>query len=147
MSLISDKQRLVGAKTRFGNTIRVYDDGFGDLYIMRDSMSIMGIVRARSWEDAWGICEDEFFPEATETMDDIRAEYGPEWSENPLFQEAFGFRNNQNEKDVLKHGIYAKDLNGESLNELNQMLLESLEITLQFGNHDCTISEDGVFIE
>ena len=73
--LINDSQRLVSAKGRFGHNIPVYDDGYGPLFIHRDSMGISGIVRARTWEDAYGICEDEFFPEASETIEEIRKEY------------------------------------------------------------------------
>lgn len=35
-----------------------YDDGYGPLWISRNSIGINGIVRARTWEDAYGICED-----------------------------------------------------------------------------------------
>ena len=74
-NLISDGQSLVGAKTRFDSPIRIYDDGFGPLFIHRDSMGITGIVRAQTWEDAYSICEDEFFPEANETVEELRKEY------------------------------------------------------------------------
>ena len=39
-------------------------------------MGVSGIVRARTWEDAYSICEDEFFPEADETIEELRKEYG-----------------------------------------------------------------------
>lgn len=74
--LITDTQRLVGATGRFGHKIRIYDDGYGPLWIHRDSMGISGIVRARTWEDAYSICEDEFFPEADETIEELIKEYG-----------------------------------------------------------------------
>lgn len=41
--------------TSSGTEIPCYDDGFGKLYIHRDSISISGIVRAQSWEDAYSI--------------------------------------------------------------------------------------------
>ena len=128
---------------------------------------------------AYSICEDEFFPEADESIEEIIREYGfrrehvkivndgsgeravryPEdypdgtlrprfvrwetrdtpdpdaWSENELFQESFGFRNNgPRAKDVHKHGIYAKDLNGYALDSLTPELLEALEITLEISD-------------
>ena len=74
--LISDNQRLVGAKySPSGYEIQTYDDGFGCLWISRNSMGINGIVRAKTWEDAYSICEDEFFPEADETIEQIIKEY------------------------------------------------------------------------
>lgn len=196
--LITDSQRLVSAKSRFGHSIPTYDDGFGRLFIHRDSMGISGIVRARTWEDAYPICEDEFFPEANETIEELRKEYGfrreyfkvvsdptasasayceagqrfvrdsdyvngrlpegmfvrwatvetpdPEaWMENELFCEAFGFRPNGpragkrtdgSPRDPIGHGIYAKDLNGDALDELTPELLAQLEITLEIENEE-----------
>lgn len=189
-ALIQDGQLLTGAKLESGHDIRVYDDGFGPLFIHRNSMGISGIVRAQTWEDAYGICEDEFFPEADETVEQLRSEYGfkcehvkvirsqvsipdsnrpaelgayekfaelsdytdngklPEgaflrwatietpdpdaWTDNELFQEAYGFRpNGPNSRDKINHGIYAKDLNGDSLDTLTPELLTELGITLQ----------------
>ena len=74
--LITDDQNLLGATSRFGWSIKVYDDGYGPLWIHRDSMGISGIVRARTWEDAYSICEDEFFPDCDLTMEEIVKEYG-----------------------------------------------------------------------
>ena len=74
--LITDNQRLVGATSRFGHAIKVYDNGFGPLWIHRDSMGISGIVRAQTWEEAYSICEDEFFPACDLTMEEIVKEYG-----------------------------------------------------------------------
>lgn len=185
--LIKDGGTLTGAKyTRSGITIPVYDDGFGKLYVHRHSMGISGIVRAQTWEDAYSICEDEFFPEADETIEEIVKEYGfkrehkkvvadssvtvatdvlnagerfavypddypdgklaptfirwqtietpapDEWMDNELFQEGFGFRpNGPNKHDKLNHGIYWKDLNGDSLDVLTQKMLDEWGIELE----------------
>jgi hypothetical protein len=196
--LIKDGDSLVSAKTSGGYEIHVYDDGFGPLWISRNSIGINGIVRARSWEDAYSICEDEFFPEADETIEQLVKEYGfkrenvkiihpahrktspvtyanghveefdietsvqrdatmadyqltggsllpgqfvrwetretPDadaWSENELFCEAYGFRpNGRNERDTIGHGIYSKDLNGDSLDRLTPELLADIGIEL-----------------
>lgn len=130
--LITDEQTLVSAKSRFGTEIPVYDDGFGSLFIHRDSTGISGIVRAQTWEDAYGICEDEFFPAATETGEEWIAEYGEDFTENACWQEAFGFRNNsRKEDDGSLSSIYQKDLNGDSLDLLTPALIAELEITLE----------------
>lgn len=175
--LIQDGESLVSAKTRYGYDIHVYDDGFGPLWIARNSIGIYGIVRAQTFCDAYSICEDEFFDEASETLEEIQKEYGfrrehvkmiddgtkvraaqiedygdkglksgltfvrwdyvdtkdpSSWPENELFQESFGFRpNGPRVKDVLKHGIYSKDLNGDYLDELTPELANELEITLE----------------
>lgn len=57
--------------TRGGNPIRYYDDGIGTLWIMRDTMGIVGIVRAQSMQDAYDIVSDEFrLPIAQEDVPD-----------------------------------------------------------------------------
>lgn len=74
-ALIQDGDSLTSA-SRNGHSIQTYDDGFGPFWIHRDSMGISGIVRAQTWEDAYSICEDEFFPEASESVDDLIKKYG-----------------------------------------------------------------------
>lgn len=74
---LTDDQLLVGARYKSGGTaIPVYDDSYGQVYVHRNSIGISGIVRAHTWEDAYGVCEDEFFPDANETMEEITKEYG-----------------------------------------------------------------------
>lgn len=187
--MINDKQSLVSACYTSGHSIPVYDDGFGPLWISRNSLGINGIVRAQTWEYAYSICEDEFFPEATETVDELVKTFGykrdhvkiirsgvsiPEserpsylgafekvaelsdysdngrlpdglflrsetvetpnldaWTENELFCEAYGFRpSGPSSTDKFNHGIYEKDLNGDSLDPLTAELCESIGIQL-----------------
>lgn len=73
-SELTEDFTLTGA-TRDGHALPTYDDSFGKLYVHRDSMGISGVVRAQTWGDAYSICEDEFFPEASETVDELRKEY------------------------------------------------------------------------
>jgi hypothetical protein len=175
--LITDGQSLTGA-THDGHPLQTYDDGFGPLWVFINSLGLVGIIRALTWEDAWGIAEDEMFPEADETTESILTHYNyterhakmikpadggevrealpedyplepgqfvrwdtvrvePEegeevWMENAQFQDAFGFRpNGRNERDTIGHGIYAKDLNGESLERLTASQLASWGIVLE----------------
>lgn len=129
--IIYDEQTLVSAQTRFGTPIPVYDDGYGKLYISRDSTGINGIVRAQTLEDAYGICEDEFFPSADGTHEEWLAEYGEDYTEDACWQDAYGFRPNGRNSMEGDNGIYSKDLNGDYLDELTPELLEDLEITLE----------------
>lgn len=113
------------------HAIRIYDNCDGPAWIHRDSMGISGIARASTFEDAYEISEDEFFPEADETVEELEKEYGPEWHEDACFQEGYGFRpNGPNARDTVNHGIYSKDLNGEALDELTRAERIRLEITL-----------------
>lgn len=142
-TLITDSQSLIGARSRFGSTIPVYDDGFGPLFIHRDSMGVSGIVRAQTWEDAYSICEDEFFPdadkEAGEEMERIGAM--PEGKERDHAQacwdESYGFRpNGRRTVDGKYSHIYAKDLNGDRLESLTPALLAELEISLEIQDNE-----------
>ena len=179
--LITDEQSLVSAQFNHGTPIQTYDDGFGPLFILRDSMGVQGIIRAQTWEDAYSIAEDEMFPDCDLTMEEIVKEYGfkrehihiirdssgmerrvqlsdypfsetgcsfvrwetietPDseaWSENELFCEAYGFRPNgaRDHKVPMSH-IYAKDLNGESLDILTAELVAGLGITLNIQSNE-----------
>ena len=134
---VYEEKSLVGALSRFGNPIPVYDDYIGQLYVYRDSMGVEGIVRAMSWEDAYGICQDEFIMEATETVEELEKEYGEDWIEHECFQESYGFRpNGPNQSDKLQHGIYAKDVNGEALDVLTNEMLAQWEISLVWQDDD-----------
>ena len=113
-----DETVLKGAKSRFGRDIPVYDDGYGPLWIHRESMGVTGIIRALTWYDAYEICEDEFFESADMNEKELVDEYGENWSENACFNEAYGFRPNG--------GMYAKDLNGDTLEPLTPELLREL---------------------
>jgi hypothetical protein len=122
-------------QNEFGRTIQTYDDGFGPLWIYRDASYGMFVVRAQSFEDAYGIVEDEFMDEADMTWEDIAKECecaDPDTlMDNAIFQEAYGFRpNGPNVSDKFHHGIYAKDLNGDSLTKLTPSLLEHLKLVL-----------------
>lgn len=141
--LITDNQSLTSAKSRFGHLIPVYDDGWGALFIHRDSSGISGIVRARTWEDAYSICEDEFFPEADdeagEEMQRIEAmEDGEEKNHAQVcWDESYGFRNNTRQMpDGSLSSIYAKDLSGDTLDILTPELLAQLEITLEIEENE-----------
>jgi len=122
---------IVGAVNDYGREIRTYDDGYGPIWGFYDSMGLLGLVRARSFEEAWSICEDEMFPEAQETVAELISEYGEEWDNDPCFQECYGFRpNGRNEYDTIGHGIYERDINGERMVKLDRESLRAQGIKL-----------------
>ena len=124
-TLITDTQTLTGAKSRFGHDIPIYDDGFGPLFIHRDSMGITAIVRAQTWEDAYSICEDEFFPAADDEAGEEKEHAQACWDES------YGYRGNTRRMpDGTLSSVYARDLNGDWLDMLTPALLAELEITL-----------------
>ncbi len=145
-ALITGGQSLVSATIR-GHAIPTYDDGFGPLFVWQTTLGnfgmVGGIVRAQTWEDAYSICEDEFFPAGDEDAAKDYAEVEAREDEKEkrhlqaCWDEAFGYRSNsRREKDGTQSSIYAKDLSGDSLDLLTPELLARLEITLQIENED-----------
>jgi hypothetical protein len=119
------------------NEIPFYDDGFGPLWILQDTTGIVGIVRATTFEEAYEMAEDELYPEAdvasweaeakSDGFDDI-----DKYMESAIFQENYGFRpNGCNMKDVHKHGIYQKDLNGERFRPLTSEMVEKYHLLIK----------------
>jgi hypothetical protein len=131
--MIKDNQRLVSA-TVYGHPVTTYDDGFGPIFVARDSMSVTGIVRAKDWLDADEICQDEVYPECPCTWKELENEFNvraDHLPDNPSFQEQYGFRpNGASTKDEVKTGLYMKDLNGELLDRLTPELAKELNIKL-----------------
>lgn len=146
--IIPEGQTLVSARFIHGTPISVYDDGFGELYIHRDSMGVSGIVRAQSWEDAYEICEDEFFPAGDDEAGEeyLRIEALPDGEEKnhaqACWDEAYGYRgNSRREKDGTTSSIYAKDLNGDSLDTLTAELAARIGIILVLEDENSVRSE------
>jgi len=145
---ITDSQSLISASYASypgGNRheIPVYDDGYGQLFIHRDSMGISGIVRALSWEDAYSICEDEFFPagddDANEEMERIEEmEDGEEKNHlQACWDESYGYRpNSKMMPDGTLAFFYSKDLNGDMLDELTSQLMKDLNIELEIAEEE-----------
>ena len=139
---IADDQRLVRVVNSYGRELPIYDDGFGPLWVHRDSMGISGVVRAQTWEDAYGICEDEFFPAGDKEAAEERAkiEALPEDSAErkhleDCFDEAYGYRSSgRREGDGSQSYIYAKDLNGDSLEPLTEKLCAGLGLKIELAS-------------
>jgi hypothetical protein len=92
---------------------RFYDDGDGPVFIYQDASGLLGIVRARSWEDAWSIVEDEILDDADETDPDLIAALQSEDADIP---EGYGYRPNGNGHNPWNQShIYSEDHNGSEL--------------------------------
>ena len=123
--------------TEFGSAIKYYDDGMGPLWIMRDSMGIVGIVRAMKWHDAYSIVEDEFLPvvspeEIHEAYDMSAEEFHSKTHEQrnetgdwPELTDGYSYQSNSTGTGIVSH-----DLNGEALDPLTVELCERLGIQI-----------------
>jgi hypothetical protein len=123
---IPDSHRLVCARFKgSGTAIDIYDDGWGPLWMSVNSISFDGIVRARTWDDAYQIAVDELLNDGDEDIpeDDQSHEYAC-WSE------ANTFRSGTPANPKLKSTVAAIDLNGQDVVPLTEELLEDHGIEL-----------------
>ncbi len=68
---MKDSQTLKSAKNRFSRPIKIYDDGFGPLWVYRESLGVVGIVRSQTESDAWDCILDEILTPVP--LEDIKA--------------------------------------------------------------------------
>lgn len=118
---------LVGAKNRWGSDYPVWDDGFGPLWVYRESLGVRGVVRAQTWEDALDCVYDEILKPIPE--DEIPDAYDPSGGGNMdegTLAEGYHYQSN-----ATGTGIVATDLNGEALDLLTPELMEQLEIRVE----------------
>lgn len=163
--MINDAQTLIGAY-EIGclgdrHPIRTYDDGFGSLYIYRESCGIIGIVRAMSWEAAYECVLDEILQPIDEA--DVIEAYGCYAMPNQDRTAWYAMRGDgkklatfDTEKEAHEYclasiardetelvegydyqpnasgtGIVSYDLNGNALDLLTQELAAELQIKIQ----------------
>ena len=102
------------------HNLRVWDDGFGPLWVYYETHGPVGIVRAKTWEDAYQCVVDEIMDDADPDDPDNRPAKGddPDTWELPdgVYWRGSGVPSNKGLKSHLAHG----DLNGEILRQLGQ---------------------------
>lgn len=123
---ITDEQSLVGAKYGLGqHDLDIWDDGFGPLWIYRESLGPCGIVRAKTWEDAYNCVIDEIMDDA----DPEDPENHPNKDGN--LPEGIHYRGSGVPSNPrLKSPMAYEDLNGSILEPLTDRLSQELNITL-----------------
>lgn len=121
---------LVSARFQHGTPIPFWDDGIGPAWIMRDSIGIVGIVIAQTWEDAYSCCVDELMPDGEMPPEEFESDH-----DESCWMEANEWRGSGTPVNPrLKSCIAAKDLNGEALEPLTIDLLRVMKIKLKFSN-------------
>lgn len=136
-----DSARFAGAWTvnvlgERRKVTRWYDDGDGPLWLYRDAGGLLAIVRARTWHDAWSVCEDEILDDADES--DI------EYAEDGSLPEGTNYRPNGSGSNAWnKTDIYSEDLNGSILEPLTADLMERLSIVVTWESYDHAPEQEG----
>lgn len=119
---ITDEQSLTGASVR-GHKLRVWDDGFGDLWVYRESLGAVGVVRAQTWTEAYSCVVDEIMGDADIDDEDNQPDDDGNLPEG-LCWRGSGVPSNEG----LESPLAAEDLNGSILERLTDALAEELEI-------------------
>lgn len=126
-------------RNEYGRFLKFYDDGNGPLWIFRNSMGIVGVVRAQTEGGAYECCEDELMTpiEPAEVYEaygfNSQAEYdaalrSPHKAKDGFdLVEGYSYQANSSPNST---GIVSHDLNGEALDLLTPELMDRLELTL-----------------
>lgn len=131
--VIMDTESLSGAYISSSDRrlipIDIWDDGEGYLlWIYRETLGVQGIVRAKTFENAYNCVLDEIMSDYVPSEEEIQI-----WKRNPDTElpEGVHYRNNglpANPK--LKSHLAQEDLNGSLLEPLTYKLAEELNIWL-----------------
>lgn len=142
---LKDGTSLEGAESRYGHKIRTYDDGFGPLWVYRESLGIVGIVRAQTMESAWECVLDDILTPID--ADDIADAYefggcdadhncnGTMLPEGHCTEHPDAYRNLSEgyhyQPNATGSGIVAVDLNGSALDPLTPEMLREWGVRLR----------------
>lgn len=120
---IPNDVNIIGA-THNDQPLRFWDDGFGPTWVYRDTMGVVGVVRANSWADAYQCVIDEIMPDADPEDAEI-------WDGETL-AEGYHFRSSGvPSAEELNSHVAQEDLNGSMLQRLTPDLANELGIALK----------------
>ena len=106
--------------------IRICDRGVGDLWLYRDSVGVAGVVRSRTFEEAWQCVVDEILPDAAPDQPDNQLDLHADELPEGIYRRSKGAPTNEG----LRSPLAREDLNGSLLQPLTAGELERLGITL-----------------
>ncbi|MBK6942475.1 MAG: hypothetical protein IPH13_20050 [Planctomycetes bacterium] len=129
LSELTDDHRVVEVCVK-GTPTRLWDDGFGPLWVYRESFGVLGVVRARTYEDAYTCVVDEIMDDAT--WADVEAARGGAAGDAPVeLPEGFEYRSSGVPSNpALKSAIASFDLNYSSLDSLTPELVDEHGLTI-----------------
>lgn len=124
--LITDEQSIKRVRTRFDNPVRFWDEGFGPLWVYRESLGVVGVVRASTWEEAYECVVDEIMGDADMADPDNQPDKDGNLPEG-LHWRGNGVPANEG----LESPLAAEDLNGSLLDRLTPALVEELGLQIE----------------
>ena len=113
--------------------LRTWDDGFGPLWVYLESLGPVGVVRARTWEDAYACVVDEIMDDADPSDPDTYARSYDETAEEGELAEGCTCRaNGVPSNPALRSPIAREDLNGSRLVRLDRAACEAYRVAVRF---------------
>ena len=115
------------------HNLRTWDDGFGPLWVYLESLGPVGVVRARTWEDAYACVVDEIMDDADPSDPDTYARSYDETAEEGELAEGCTYRANGVPSNPALHSPIAReDLNGSRLVRLDRAACEAYRVAVRF---------------
>ena len=131
-TLITDDQSLKSVKSEFGRDIRFWDEGFGPLWVYRESLGVVGVVRATNWEDAWACVVDEIMDDADPSDDcNYARDYNEDADEGELAEGVHYRGSGVPSNEGLESPLASEDLNGSALDLLTPEFAAELGLQIE----------------
>ena len=116
---IEDEQTIKSVKFDHGLDIRFWDEGFGPLWVYRNSLGVLGVVRADTFEKAWSCVVDEILQDVDPDDEDSYARsYDSNAKEGELAEGCHWRGSGVPSNEGLNSHLAYEDLNGSSLDPL-----------------------------
>ena len=111
--------------------LRTYDDGFGKLWVVMESLGPIGVIRAKTWEAAHEIAIDAILDDADPNDPDTYARSYDEDAEEGELAEGCYWRSSGTPTDNgLKSPIAQEDLNHCAIIRLTGKLVRQWPVSL-----------------
>lgn len=116
--LTSDKSFTV--VNSYGRTLPMWDEAFGELWLYVESLGIVGVIRAQSWEEAYECAVDELMSDADpEDPDTYARSYDPSADPEDLAEGCHYRSSGEPSNPALSSHIACEDLNGSMVFAVN----------------------------
>lgn len=112
--------------------LRTWDDGFGPLWLYVESLGPVGVVRARTWGEAYACVVDEIMDDADPSDPDTYARSYDESAEEGELAEGCSYRGGIPLNPALRSPIAREDLNGSRLVRLDRAACEKYRVAVRF---------------
>jgi hypothetical protein len=131
---------FLDSATLNGNPIPIWDEGWGKLYAIWDNCGHwsypIGVVRERSWEEAYSAATDEIFPGPTD--EEIEEEITEEMQETGELPGGWDYRGSGTPSNESKfpnvrspYAVYSMDINNP-VTLLTREIMEAHELEVVF---------------